>query len=612
MSFLGYDRELLNALFDAMRRSSDELAALDSADPQAVDAMHVVRSSRLLLDQEWLPLLGGLLACVALDERRPVRLDPTDLRAAAFAGHQRERWQIVTDPLPGTVMSTVSLVDEARAIGAGLIDPSITGELTMDELTWLVDRLHVIAADPMARRALRDSIGGDDQWADLLDRLGLDRLEHAGRLLDDPENRASADRLSVLDRVSAGLAIVYSSGPHTARGGWYPTVIGLLDPYSAAVLLAQMDLDPDVAATAATQVLTRWLEGNDGRRMWGDPWSAGDNAADVLFRWLATDAAAARAFVERARRRPELLFRTTYDDASVVAVVAAATDPDQVAADVAGWLIMPLIDWNAAHGMLTVPTDGGVHNMRVVLATILAPWLLQLTARTDDWSWSPRAADATLRWVIEDEHAATRLVASMGAWQQNLAATPFVDDAGRLNDAVLHDLAQLFAKLQVAFRDEELADAVAAAFWRDASFFVVQILVSAFVAGPAASIAADLTFATLGAVAGTFLDDLVTQSPAGPSDGASARFGSRAADTAVIAVVSIVGQLVQNGRLPADALDALRLGDLDDDECTAGVVDERLREFVHGLSDSTDAATHNALVAVVNLFSNPLSIEQQC
>ena len=200
----------------------------------------------------------------------------------------------------------------------------------------------------------------------------------------------------------------------------------------------------------------------------------------------------------------------------------------------------------------------------------------------------------------------------MGAWQQTLADTPFVDDEGRLNDAVLHDLAELFAKLQVAFRDEELADAVAAAFWLDASFFVVQILVSAFVPGPATSISVDLTLATLGPVARTFVDELSAQSdPTGGPDGATARFGTRAADTAVIAVVGVVGQLVQSGRLPADALDDLRLSDLDV-ECAAGVVDERLREFVHGLSDSTDAATYNALVAVVNLFSNPLSIEQQC
>lgn len=612
--YLGYDRELLGALRSAMRRSRDELRGLRSDDPDAIDALRVVASGRSLLDEVWLPVLDGLMSCTALDQRRPVRLELGDLRAAVLLDRQGRGWQITTDPLETGAGVVVPLVDEARAIGVRLADDTEMWDVA--ELSWLIDRLRAIAAEPMASSALRAQLDGA-AWAVVFDRIGLDRLRQSHLLAGDPDHDIAATRRDQLDQLIAVLADVYSSGPHTGHAPWYPTVAGDLDPYSAALLLTALDLDPRVAAGAAVDVLTSWLDGHDQHRWWADQFSAGDNAADLLFRWLATDGEAAQSFVERASARPDLLFRTAHLDASVVAVLVAGTSPDRVGPSDAGAVIRPLLAWaHQQDSSLGPVTDGGVDDVRAVLAPVVAGWLFQMGPRADDWGWNPDEADAALRWVIADEVAAAELVSSLDAWHRQLAATPLLVADGRLDDVALHDLASVFAQLQVAMRDEELADAAAARFWADATFMVGQLLVSALVpGGPAVSVAADLALSGVSPISQQWLQRHGL--PHDPDEAAAeigARFGSRTSDTAVVAVVGVVGQLIERGVLPADALDALRLDDIDTggDSCEPAIVDERLHEFVRGLEPSLDPATSNGLLTVLYAFSNPLGIAQQC
>jgi hypothetical protein len=608
--YLGYDRELVGALRTAMRRCSDQLQRLRCDDIEATDALTVARSGQQLFDEVWIPVLDGLLACTALDDRRPVQLDLGDLRNAVLIDRQVRGWQITTDPVASSGPSVV-LADEAAAIGRRLAADD--EPWTDTELLWLIDRLAAIATDPMAASVLRAQLD-DAGWATVFDRLGLDRLQQVHLLSSDPDARGVATRREQLDTLIATLAGLYAVGPHTGHAPWYPTVVGQLDPYSAALVATALDLDPRVAAAVVDDVLTRWLDGHDDERLWADQFSAGDNAADLLFRWLATDTEAARRFVERASPLPDLLFRTAHDDTTVVGVLLAGTSPTTVAAADAGAVIRPLLEWAGQRESSLGPTsDGGVDNVRAVLAPVVAPWLFQLGPRADEWGWTVVDGDDALRWVIADEQAAAELIASLDSWHRQLAVTPLMADDGRIDDVALHDLASLFAQVQVAMRDEELADAAADRFWADAMFMAGQVLVSALVpGGPAVSVGADLALSGFSPISQQWLQQHGL--PHDPDEDVveiEARFGSRTTDTAVVAVVGVVGQLIERGELPPEALDTLHLDDLGDG-CEPAVVDERLHEFVRGLEGSLDAATSNGLTSVLYAFSNPLGIAQQC
>lgn len=617
MAFLGYDRELLVNLRRSMRRASDALIAMTSTDPEAGDALHELRSSHRALDEQWLPVLDGLLACMALDERAPVQLDPTDLRLALVFDLQQHGWQVVLDPLVGSNADAPITVEEARAIGDRLLDDQADG-LSSEELGWLAERLTAVAGNPAAAAAFRGAFASDADWAMVFDHLGLDRLDQADRATWDPDDAAAVDRMAALDAVFVPLAALYASGRHTSHAGpWFPTVIDHLDPYSAALLLRDLDLDSTTTARAADDVLLRWMTGHDDQRIWADRSAAGDNAADLLFGWLALDAEAARLFVVRATDHPEIIFLTAHDDASVVAVLMAGTDPSVMPVGEAGRTIRPLLDWSTQRdGAMNSAIDGGVDDPRRVLAPALAPWLMQLGPRADEWSWSPDQAGDALRWVIGDEQAAASLVASMDDWEQTLAKTPLVGADGRLDDEALHDLAGMFATLQVAFHDEEVADAVTAGFWSNSTVLFGAILVSAIVpGGPVISVLADVTLSAVSPAAQSWLhSNGMLRDPGDDIAAADARFGSRSADTAVVAVVGVVGRLIDAGSVPPDALDGLQLDRPDEfgDTCTPRVVDDRLHQFVQGLEGSTEPTVFADLVAVVNAFSNPLSIAQQC
>ena len=611
MAFLGYDPDMVVALRRAVRRCSDQLALLRSTDPEAIDAMRTLASSRTTLDVEWQPVLDGLLGCTALQRGPRTALDPDDLRLAALLDRQQAGWLIVTDPLAEVGSYDRATEAEARAIGRRLQDDGIVKDLSADELMWLADRLRAIERNPAATDAFRSEFADDSEWAAVLDEVGIERLNQTGRAVWDPESREVLDRIDQLDALLAPLAHIYADGPHSSGASWYPTVIDQLDPYSAALMLSQLQLDPGVAAAAADAVLQRWLDGNDSQRMFADQFSGGDNAADLLYRWLADDGEAARQFVIRATAHPQVLFRTTHQDASIVAVLTAGTGPAVMSVGQAGTTIRSLLDWARRNESSFNPTaDGDVRNIRATLAPVVAPWLMQISARTEDWSWSDDEADDALHWIIENEHAAATMLEGMGAWLQTLAITPLIARNGRLDVQTLDDLATLFAKLQVAFHDEEVSDAVAAGYWADASFFMAQVLVSAVVGGPLASVAMDLTLATVSPPFQRFLQRHgMIADPDELIEAADVRLANRSADTAVMAVVGVVCQLIDSGKLPPDALDALTLDDDDDDDRDARStsVGEQLHAFVRSIDDGSDPLTFTALDAVIYAFTNPMS-----
>ena len=615
MAFLGYDPDMVVSLRRAVRRCSDQLALLRSTDPEAIDAMRTLASSRTTLDVEWQPVLDGLLGCTALQRGPRAALDWDDLRLATLIDRQQAGWMIVTDPLAEVGSYDRATEAEAATIGRRLQDEDDIHELSTDELLWLADRLRAIERNPAATDAFRSEFADDSDWAALLDRIGLECLDQSGRAVWDPEAREVLDRIDQLDALLAPLAHMYAAGQHSAGASWYPYVIEQLDPYSAALVLSQLLLQPGVAAVAADEVLQRWLVGNDKERMFVDQFTAGDNAADLLFRWLADDAETARQFVIRASAHPELLFRTTHQDASIIAVLIAGTGTSDMSVGQAGTTIRPLLDWARQNeATLSPAADGGVRNIRSTLAAAVAPWLMQVSARTDDWSWSAAEGDDALHWVIEDEQAAATLLRGMQVWLQTLTIAPLIAADGRLDSQMLDDLATLFATVQVALHDEEVSDSVAAGFLTDATFLMAQILVSAVVpVGPAGSVATDLTLAAVSPLVQRWLqrNGMIDDADDGIA-AADARLVNRSADTAVLAVVGVVGQLIDAGKLPPDTLDSLTLDDVarkgdGSGDDTSAPVGERLHAFVRSIDDGSDPLTFNALDAVIYAFTNPMS-----
>jgi hypothetical protein len=107
----------------------------------------------------------------------------------------------------------------------------------------------------------------------------------------------------------------------------------------------------------------------------------------------------------------------------------------------------------------------------------------------------------------------------------------------------------------------------------------------------------------------------IAPSPEGARRRAQQTFGDRAIDTAVMAVTGIVGAAVERGDLPRDTLDRLELEGLAGPTgagCAPREVSDRLHAFVADLAPLTDPATHNALLAVLYAFANPLSDAQLC
>ncbi|MBI5090262.1 MAG: hypothetical protein HZB15_15760 [Actinobacteria bacterium] len=610
MAYLGYDPDLLVSLHHALQDASDELGMLRCADPGAAEAMRVVRSCRSAIDETWSPVVGRLLCCDSLEDAIPVRLDPGDLRSVVLLGGQRSGWWVQRDPSPLVSPGHLGLLAEARAIGAGLQDETLTHELTGDELTWLTERLRAIALDPVAVAAFRAELGGTTGWVAVLERLGLDRLHQQSHLACEPDDDAATARVDQIDRALGALVSVYVSGPHTSRASVYPAVIAELDPYTAALFVTHLDLDSTAAARAAYDVISNW---NDARRaVPHDRYVAGDDAPDLLFRWLADDPTAAFEFLRFTRDRPELVFRTARPD-RVETLLVAGTAPPAISEHQAGIVVPPLVRWALESADRPDPQiGGGIDNLRVLIADVLAPWLLPLTSRSGQWTWNDGEADDAMRWIISDGDAANALVGHLDAVRDQLAEVPLVDADGRVNGAVLDEVSEMFSALQIALRDEEISDARRASFWLDATMIVAEVC-TGLVTG---STVVGLTVNAVTAGVSPFVRSLLAEHvlPDGSSGvaAAHARYGERSADLQVAAVVAVVGQLIEMGRLPADALDSLDLSDIDDGECVPRAVDDRIGAFIEQIGHDLDPAAYSALYAVRKSFGNASSIDQQC
>ena len=607
MPFVGFDRELLDGLRSAMIRSLDELMTIRSglqhgaehAAGGAIDRLNWIDAT---LRHSWLPAVDQLLACSALDERRPV-------------DRYRAGWHVVVDQLERssgdatgwtlTIADVGALADGLARGQQGLLD-------TAPQRRTLMRTLHSITADPALLAAFRAALGDDERWAVMFDRLGLARIVAA---TEQPAEIAS------LDATIEALADVYAAGPHEGRVGWYPVITELVEPYTAALLLGRLHLGGTMLALVAHQVLVRWADHPTDGGLWIDQEWPGDNTADLLFAQLADHPEAAVRFLTRCADRPGLLVLTAEHDARVEELLVAGTNPRIASSAEAGRIIVALIDeLRRTDWTMVALRDGVTPSAHALMGTIIGPWLLQFGPRADEWGWDARQGDDALRWVISDADAAERLTVGSEVWVAALAGPPLIGSDGRTDVRRLHELGELFVQLELAFRDEQIAEATAARFWTDATFFTIDLVApwaAGGLGGPVAGVAGDVAAEVVSPRVRAILErtGMIPPGAGETSVVAQARFGDRMSDIAVVAVAATVTDLVAAGRLPATAVDALEgaLAATDGDRaCAADDTGHALRTYVEGLAGDLDPLTFESLVLITDVFASPATGRLLC
>ncbi|MEN9506867.1 MAG: hypothetical protein RI958_2793 [Actinomycetota bacterium] len=590
--FVGFDPERLAQLRQAMVAASVHLravAARHQDDLELGDTARVLSDVRRLLDSTWIPIIGRILTSQAISGYRPID-----------AGAVPAPWSRQPDPLGPRADRR-----EAAAIAADSAWDRV-------DLERLVEALARIARDPDAVTAFRVAMSRDD-WIALIDRVGHEYLTAAHLSVEDAGNRELRRRMIAADEAAALLALLLR-GQHTGHLPWRPELLHQVEPFAAALVVRHLDLDASTLADTADRLLLRWYQGRPDGDRFADGHRSGPNTGDLLVPLLIAEPAAATAFLQQASHHPGIVFMSAQDQRLVRALLVVGTAPPRVGPSTAGTILPALLRWSGEARRRAMPHDGGTPDGAAYLAEASAPWLLYFGRRASEWGWSGPEADRALRDLIDDERAMEQLTSAMAGWRRSLTTTPLTDREGRVDLETLLDLSTMFAQLQLAFRDEEIDDDAAGRFWLEVTLFTGTLVASAAMSGGfLASVGTDLALTVASATGAAALGRFGVATSAERSQRqAAARFGSRSADVAVIAVVSAVGQLIDDGRLPVHTLDRLRLPAATEAECTSTVVADRLAAFVSSLEPLTDATTFNALTAVMTAFVNPSSARQAC
>lgn len=611
MTYLGYSAEHVGWLRDAMRRALDELRVQRTSDDAAATAMVSVRQATSMLEG-WLPILDELFGCTILTEYRPVVLSPDDLRDVAALEMKSAGWTIVVDPVDpsGRVVSPAQAVALARALGGDDLGALLD---TDDELRWLAERLEAVSRHRDAAVAFRAAMSG---WAMLGGELARRHLETGTPLREGPPDAVLSNRVRLLDEVASGLALVLRSSPTTGRQAPIPHELDLMEPYAATLVVRHLGLSTALLVDVAESIMLRWRDGpDDGRGVWIEHLHGGDNTADLLFPLLIADPPAATMFLQRTVHRLDMLLFCTQDEEVFADLLRTGTDPAHVKSVVAGEIIVPLVRWlRENEADLGSGFEGGAPHSHALMGGIVAPWIAYLGPRSADWTWRTGEATDALRWVASDDQAVSALIDSFPAWQAHLATQPMITAGGIVDTTFLREYTQMIELLETAIEDAHVDDAAADRFWFDIAMSVGKLAVTAFVpAGRVGSLALEASMSTISPIAVNRLERFGIAPPTADQARTTARTdrGRRSLDRAVIATVAVVGQLIDEGHLPPDALDDLRLDDLGEG-CTAAEVDTRLHEFITGLGPTLDPADYNALIAVRSEFLNQANVDALC
>lgn len=554
MSLVGYDPVLVDALRRRMRSAADELAAIRSSDPAAAGAVTAAAAVRQLLEWTWMPAIGDLLV-----------VDPLG-RPGSGAGPS-SMWSSIGSSMWSSIWPATGATGPTPTNGPACAIPD---EMVVRRLDELAD----------ARAVLIASHG------------------------PHPEDPEAAAELAAIDARIAAVARAYVTGiPRTGHAPLYPRALLEASPYAAALALRAVhdQLEPRTLAAIGLMIVRRWHANSDHRTGWLDAQFFGPNAADILFEVLAQHPDAATWFLRRAQPR-EVLDATASID-PVTALLVAGTAPGQIDETTAGQLLVPLVRWARDHDPLW-PEDHPLQDTPVAFAAALTPWMATLGPRADRWGWDRDEGEDTLDWVLDHPGGAQAIHDALATWKERIAETGFVDADGRIAGRALHDLAETLEMIEGAFHDARIESIERTAFMIDLAFTVAGMVISAAVpGGPATGRAVDagLAFATP-AVKATLERLGIIPSPERERAAAQADLQRASTTTLVIALTATVSTFVDRGELPADALDALELDEVDMDDPEA--VHARLVAYVDTFAPVAAPATTNALFAVIGAFDD--------
>ncbi|MEO5724028.1 MAG: hypothetical protein ABIQ39_04310, partial [Ilumatobacteraceae bacterium] len=594
--FVAFDPTRVAQLRLAMTRTIVELELINCNDPEATAAMRTLRSTASRLSDTWLPVVRSMDSCMLLFGVPAGNLRADDLTSAIPKLMTKRGWSVsrpymlTQDPLAAVVAVSGA---EARMLGELLNSGDLAQLLDTDtEVAWLAARLAAIGADPDLTQAFTGSFV---RWVELAEALAWRWPQ--GQAAQPPADDDDDDTMhpATIEPALAALGAIYDTRRDPSA---YPQIIGEMDWYTAAMFMRSLSLDSAVLAQASADILQRELDPltfAGQPHLFGTPTTPGEprhNTGDVVLANLLRDIDACAAFVLLAAQQPALLWNVASDQRWARQVVLAGTDPTVLEVATAGTVIRKFIEFVINPGWVRpVDPDVSISGNRQFLAALVVPWLFQFGPRAAQWGWTRREGEQELARVLDDDRSMAVLIDERAAMQRLVGEQSYVRADGHLDVALVDDIASTVVMVWQIVGHEEVSDAAQQRMIFDLCYGLVnKLIVSSIAAIPEPTTKATMEVAyKFGARAA--LDKLEEQGLIPPSEeraetDSRARFGSRVADAAVIAVIAVTAQLIDAGALAPNAFDLLDLDDLQsdgDDGCRADQVAERLLGFAEAL-----------------------------
>jgi hypothetical protein len=444
MGTLAFDPEQLAALAMALCATADQLEALHCADAEAQAALLTAQVAKESFES-WATRVVQITGCGALDRYQPVSIDVGDLDLAAqYVLATLYGWNLRTDPVAQTW--EVSPAQQASALGY-LLSHGLIEVATAEQRASLLGQFEAIAADPAAQAAFAANLSAEGA-ATLANALAEQRavaVSNGGGpdrgFAVDP---ALQDEVVAIDRIVAILAdTIIGPGASVEAAN---AVLAGMRPYSAALVISQLDAPDEVIVDLCVLALARYHEAAVDPSAWPLPLELPDGnfqgIGDLLFPRVAqcAPAEANRFVVDVANISEGLLTATVRDPSNAAALVIHATDPATIDPASAAAVILPLIAYlRHPPASPDVPSSvfnlgNAVNGLRPYLGAVIAPWLLQFTEGDEAFGLSDDERDELITFVIADGHSFADLVAGAGEWAGALPLPDPGDDVEALQD----------------------------------------------------------------------------------------------------------------------------------------------------------------------------------
>ncbi len=498
MGLLAYDPERVAHLRQHLAAAADELRALRSNDPAAIDAMRSVAAIRCDIEQVWLPLIVRILDNTALTRDWWYAATRADNLQNALINVMADGygWTVQRDPLSDD--PTQVSAAEARALGA-ILNTTDLLELAQDreQLRSLAQQLQIIGRDPALSA---EFLANFDSWQTVTYVLGLE-YAHSER----PDIEAVFDGL-MKTWVTTLPPSALTAGKSASLSQLLPPMDNV-DPFVQALMVRSLHPNAMTVATLANEMLTRWLAMKNDR---GAPTTIdrqvgpGANAGDLLLPLLLDDPAACVWFTELATRQPAILFETLNDPDVAYQVVLVATDPAHTTSAAAGRAVRTILDYFRVDPYLRPGFDNDGHpgEYGLLLGDLVAPWLLQFTMSNNDWEASAGEKAALLRVALHDEQAMEQL--TVNAEQIRVG---FVESLSTHNTVAAHQVGELLNLLLQLSVNERVDDEIASTEERINLLWTVVGAASNFLpGGPFIGIASGFALTALSNQLGKYLD----------------------------------------------------------------------------------------------------------